>query len=83
MTCSTPCRAHTHQQGDGCLCDTNASRAALGMRPLSDEEADKPLYELEDLFVPIPGWLKWLCCVAVCICAAIAFGAADPLFPRM
>jgi hypothetical protein len=36
MPCKTPCHDYLHR-GGRCMCGTNASRAALGMKPLQDE----------------------------------------------
>src|SRR5690242_3070996 len=36
--CTVSCFNHTHNQGKGCLCDTNASRAAIGLAPLHTKE---------------------------------------------
>lgn len=38
MTCETPCFGMTHQQGKDCECATNASRAALGLPPLHQQD---------------------------------------------
>lgn len=62
---------HDDNQGRIGMYSTNASRVAIGMHPITEDEP-----------ITIPWPLKVLCIFSAVFCMALATGVLDPWFPK-
>jgi hypothetical protein len=72
MTCKDPCWDYTHRSGR-CKCGTEATRAALGLRPL---EQDKPLLEPFEV-PPLPRYFIVAFVAVMAFALIVASGGID------